>query len=352
MPVPLSVDVLGPVRVDGVDLTGATMRALVAALALAAPGARSVEALAEDIWGDEQPQNPRASVQTLVSRLRAATDADAIRSLPAGYALGEVHIDLGQAQILVAEAERRPEDRVELLAAQALALWRGEPGADLGTSPVGAELARTAASLRARLDAALAAALTAQGRDEQAVGIYAALAAANPYDESATERLMTALDAAGRTAEALAVFAAFRERLRDELGAAPRARTAELNARLLRADEEYSAPRVRIGLRSAPNELLGRDGDVAEVARLVKTNRVVTILGAGGLGKTRLAQAAAAASDSPVVAFVALASVRSDVDVPGAVAGVLGITEAGGAGLLAESWQCTELRGRHIATLA
>jgi predicted ATPase len=194
--------------------------------------------------------------------------------------------------------------------------------------------------------------LTAQGRDEEAVGIYTALAAANPYDESATERLMTALDAAGRTNEALAVFAAFRERLRDELGTSPGARIAGLNTRLLRADAEQSAPRVRIGLRSAPNELLGREGDVAEVARLLKTNRVVTILGAGGLGKTRLAQAAAAASDSPVVAFVPLASVRSDVDVPGAVAGVLGITEASGAGLLAESWQRPELRGRLIATLA
>lgn len=353
MRIPLQVDVLRPVRIGGVELTGATARALVAALALAAPGARSVEALAGDVWGDDPPQNPRASLQTLVSRVRAATDADAIRSTPAGYALApHARVDLREAETLVIEAERSPQGRVELYAAQALALWEGEPGADLGASPVGAELADAAASLRARLDTALAAGLTAQGRDEEAVSIYAALAAANPYDESATAQLMTALDAAGRTADALAVFAALRERLRDDLGTSPGAAIAELNARLLRADDERTAPRVRIGLRAEPNVLLGRDVDLAAIARLLRVHRVVTILGAGGLGKTRLAQAAAAASDAPVVVFVPLASVRADQDIAAAVAGSLGLGEAGGSGLLVEPRQRPELRARIVSALS
>ena len=126
------IGVLGPVRIADRDAGGTPMRALLAALVLAGTGTtRSVPALADEVWGDDQPQNPKAALQTLVSRARALAGPDAIASAPGGYALGTDDTDLQSARRLRAEAEMLDDgdpDRVRLLRA-ALALWRGEPGA-------------------------------------------------------------------------------------------------------------------------------------------------------------------------------------------------------------------------------
>ena len=109
---------------------------------------------------------------------------------------------------------------------------------------------------------------------------------------------------------------------------------------------------MRIGLRAEPNELIGRADDIAAIGRLLGRSRLVTVLGAGGLGKTRLAQAVAAASTVPAVVFVPLASVRSDDDVPLAIASVLGISEAAPAARLAETRSWPDLRARVTAVLS
>ena len=48
---------------------------------------------------------------------------------------------------------------------------------------------------------------------------------------------------------------------------------------------------IRHGVPHEPNPLLGRDDDIAEVERLLRASRAVTVVGPGGLGKTRLAHA-------------------------------------------------------------
>ena len=346
------IGVLGPVQLAGKDAGGVAMRALLAALVLGGPGtARSVGALADDVWGEDQPQNPKAALQTLVSRVRAAGGPDLIRSAPGGYALGTEDTDLHRARALAAEAAALPDPdpvRIELLET-ALRLWRGDPGADLGDAPVGRELEEAARRLRQEAQSALAAAYAAAGRGADAVALRTALAAAAPLDDVVHRDLMQALAEEGRTAEALAVFAGFRERLRDELGSSPGPAVSALHARLLR--DEDDGPRVRVGLQAAPNDLIGRDETLQEARALLARARLLTILGAGGLGKTRLAQSLAGESEAPVVIVVPLAGVREDAGVPIAIAAALGISENTPGGRLADARPRLDLGARIVGAL-
>ncbi|RMI31042.1 transcriptional regulator [Nocardia stercoris] len=91
-----------------------------------------------------------------------------------------------------------------------------------------------------------------------------------------------------------------------------------------------------LGLRAAPNPLLGRAADLGAIEDLVRSSRVTTVLGPGGTGKTRVANALGTrlAPEMPVV-LVELASVRSDpedaeaarVEVEAAISAVLGVGE-------------------------
>src|SRR6185437_9110812 len=130
--------------------------------------------------------------------------------------------------------------------------------------------------------------------------------------------LLLTLDAAGRRNDAIRAFDDFRTRLRDALGTRPGPDLVALNAALL-VEEVPAAPvaatRSRIGLRTAPNALIGREYDLEAVEDLVATGRLTTILGAGGLGKTRLAQEVGnRAVLAPAVIVVELASVRTGDD--------------------------------------
>ncbi|WP_217177664.1 BTAD domain-containing putative transcriptional regulator [Streptomyces sp. AC495_CC817] len=353
------VAVLGPVTVAAADgppleITGATSRALVAALALAEGAPVRVDALASAVWGDEQPANPRGALQTLVSRLRSAAGADVIRSDAIGYALGDPESsDLARARRADADAALLADDDPARLALldEALGLWRGEAGADLARSPLAEELAEVADGLRDRLRTARSRALVAMGRTADALPVLAALAEAQPYDDEAHAQLMSALADTGRVQEALAVFARLRTRLRDDLGASPGATTTALNTRILRGEETPASAQVRIGLRAAPNELVGRDDDVSRLMHLLASSRLVTILGPGGLGKTRLAHATAAASDAPVVAVIALAGVRDGADLEPAIGAALGISEASAGGRLSDARAQPDLRSRIVALL-
>lgn len=359
---PPRVAVLGPTTVHGasnaapVELPGPTARALLVSLVLNAGRPRGIGALAAEIWTDDDlPQNPRGSLQTLVSRLRAAGGADLIRSEPGGYALASGEdTDLARARSLETAASRLPEgDPARLaLADEGLALWRGELGEDLGGSPVATELIDIATSVRERLEDLRSRTLVAVGRAEEAIPSLSSQAVAHPYDENVHVRLMEALAAADRSQEAIVVFAELRERLRDELGSTPGATATALNARILRGEATPQAAPLRIGLRSAANVLIGRDDDLARVEARLARGRLVTILGAGGLGKTRLAQAVAAASEAPVVAVIPLASIRADADLEPAIGAALGISENRTGSTLADARSQPDLRARIVALLA
>jgi len=337
------VQVLGPVRVTGpegvVDVPGVNGKALIVSLVLARGAVVSVASLVDDIWQDDPPRNARAALQTLVSRVRASCGDDLIESLAGGYRLGTDAVDLWLAG----------------------AARRGEPGADLGDTELAARLRETADGMRVRaLEERVADALSS-GAPDDAVSAAQALAAAAPYDERAQAQLMRSLAAAGRHGEALRAFADFRQRLDDELGARPGAELVALNAELLQQEDAprpAAAPRpsgLHIGIRAAPNALIGRDADIAALESLMATSRLTTILGPGGLGKTRLAQELArrAAQRTPGVVVVELAGIRENDDVPLAVAAAFGIGEVGSARVsLRDPIMLLEVRTRIRAALS
>jgi predicted ATPase len=87
-------------------------------------------------------------------------------------------------------------------------------------------------------------------------------------------------------------------------------------------------------LRPATTSLIGRESEVAEIEAAVRSHRLVTLTGVGGVGKTRLAMEAAGqlAGEFPDGVWVfELAAVTDPAAIPDAVAAVLGITQQSGS---------------------
>lgn len=326
----------------GEEITGSRLRGLLALLADDLRAGCGTGRLIDELWRDERPEHPAKALQTLVSRARSRLGAGVIESTPAGYrlALGPEQVDASAVLLRAAEAARsaRAGDHAAALEAaeRGLALFHGEGGAAgggesgaglfRGEGPLGAARAGTYRELgRAR-----ALALARVGRGAEAITPLTALAADDPRDEEVLLELLRCEPAAA----ALVRYDAYRRGLRDELGVDPGPALMALHRELLLGD----APVVRRGLRHEPNELLGRDGDIAAVTALLRTSKVVSVVGAGGLGKTRLAQAVGRQARQRLVYFVELAGVTGEVETEVAaylgVTGVSGIVEALGAGLL------------------
>ena len=363
----LSVAVLGPVLVSGrgeglVEPPGALGKSLIVALALARGFTLSVGGLVDDLWGENPPRNEKAALQTLVSRVRAVSAGDLLVSTPNGYGLNaapeQIDLTLASAYRDRVRAAHRHGDypAVERAADDGLALWRGEVAAELGNAELAARFAAVASAVRGELLRLRATALIDGGDPTGATDDLEVLVAGSPYDDELQLLRMRALAASGRHNDAIRAFADFRERVRENLGTDPTPELVEFNAHLLRGEPDItlSPEHVRIGLRVAPNELVGREADVESVCRLLDETRLVTILGAGGLGKTRLAQEVArrAASGAASVIVVELASVRTGDDVPLALASTLGIGEASGTRLrLTDPSMRLDVRSRILAAL-
>ncbi|MGW6335157.1 AfsR/SARP family transcriptional regulator [Nocardia rhamnosiphila] len=353
----LVVTLLGRIAVrrdaELVALPGARARLLLVALALRPGRSRSAAGLIEDVWGDAPPRSPMNALHTQISRLRAGLPEGVLEAGPAGYrlALGPEQVDLTAVRQSVhrAGAALAAGDPAGALAIveQAHGLWSGEPGAELPPSEPATELADLAAEYAGELDDIERSAREARGDLDGAVEIARAQARQRPADEARARTLMRLLAAAGRDNEALDVFAALRTTLATELGTDPGAAITELNTAILRGGFVSRAepgrpepvlprpPLAAVGVRAAPNALLGRADDLTELTRLLRVSRVTTVLGPGGAGKTRVANelAARAAADRPVV-LVELASVRPEgtsrdamVDIESAIAGAVGLGE-------------------------
>jgi predicted ATPase/DNA-binding SARP family transcriptional activator len=344
------VALLGPFEVrsdtgDRLPVAGARLRDMIARLALAGGRPVSTSALAEAIWGDDPPADLANALQTLVSRARRALGGTAaVEQSAAGYRLAVMpdDVDALRFERLVAAGD------VE----EALGLWRGPALDDVGefAAPYALRLAGL------RLDATtgwLARELEA-GRAAAHVAELAALAAENPLNEKVTALLMRALAAAGRQAEALAAYESLRARLAEELGIDPGAQLQAVHLEVLRGKAETTPPagnderaRRRTNVRAQLTSFVGREDEVSRVGKALAAYRLVTLVGPGGAGKTRLAtevaaQVAAGAPDGPEAGdgvgagelapdgiwMAELASVTEDADVPQAVLGALGLREA------------------------
>ncbi|WP_307829558.1 BTAD domain-containing putative transcriptional regulator [Antrihabitans stalagmiti] len=336
-------------RRDGclVPLPGARARSLLVALAARPGRSRSAQALIDEVWADQPPRAPMNALHTQVSRLRAALPDGAVEMGPAGYrlALSKAQVDITLARQLEQRAQQCHAEGDHRGAVESVgvarALWRGEPGADLPDGQLASDLGIEAAARLAALDAVEIAARVAMGDLSGALTGAKERAERHPLDEAAHAELMHILVGLGRDSDALDVFAALKSQLADQLGADPNAALVDLNTAILRGEVSTpptASPQSRqpqrtelptsIGLRAAPNALLGRADDIAAIEALLQTSRVTTVLGPGGTGKTRVVNeiGSRAAAELPVV-LVELASVRSGDDVIGAISGTLGVSE-------------------------
>jgi predicted ATPase/DNA-binding SARP family transcriptional activator len=329
--VTIELALLSRVSYRGLEITGSGRRGLLALLAGELRTGCSAARLVEALWPDERPEHPTKALQLLVSRARAQLGADVILSTPTGYrlSLDEGQVDASAVLLSASASEQcaRVGDHASALrhAEAGLALCEGAASWDNALDdPLSALRAERASTYRS-LTRARGLALSRLGRFAEAVESLSELALERPRDEEVLVELLRCEAATVGPATALARYDAYRRALRDELGSDPGPALRSLHRELLLSD----APVVRHGLRQEPNLMLGRDKDIAAVADLVRTSRVTSIVGAGGLGKTRLAHAVGREAEQRVVHFVGLAGVTADSDVAGEVASALDVREAG-----------------------
>jgi predicted ATPase/DNA-binding SARP family transcriptional activator len=336
--VSLALTLLAEVRWRGKPVAGDRPQALLAALAARAGRPVPAEELIELVWGDEAPHNGMKSLQVLVSRARTACGADAIVTDGTGYRLGAKadEVDSARLTALVRDATAaldRDPAAAAALAREALVLTAGLPG------PAGAD-GGPLAGLRWAAAADMAAAETILGQAASRIGAHAdalpALELAHaqrPRDEALLADLLRSEAAVRGPAAALERFERYRADLRERLGADPGEALQRAHRGLLALDRP-----VRRGVRYDATTLIGRDDDLQRLRALLSASRLVSIVGTGGLGKTRLANTLARTAAEPAVYLVELAGVTTAADVALEVWSALGARDSASSrrGLTAE----------------
>ncbi|MGY1809307.1 BTAD domain-containing putative transcriptional regulator [Blastococcus sp. SYSU D00669] len=327
----MQLRLLGPVELwvgdRAVPLRTGLPRKLLVALALRLGERISAETLIEALWGEDSSLDKLNALQVLVSYLRktlAVTDGAAvIETVEGGYRLRAARDDVDafrlQATVGAVAHLPDPHQRLERLD-DALAAWRGSPIPEVAEEEFAqAYLQRLnefrVAAMEMRVDA-----LLALGRHVETVAELRHLVVLHPLRERFYAQLMTALYRSGRQAEALGVYDRARRVLLDELGLDPGPELRAVEQAVLtqapelapsrpgdppgaagqerpRADDPRPAGAV---LPAALEPLIGREREVARLTELMAAHRLITLLGPGGAGKTRLAAELAEQSPHPV----------------------------------------------------
>lgn len=324
----VSLTLLDGVRWRDEPVVGDRPQALLAALA--ADGGRAVRAerLIDLVWGDDALANGAKALQVLVSRVRATCGPDAVVRDGDGYRLGlpAEEVDSRRLADRAAEAARAIDGDAAAaaeLAREALTLAAGlAPVADREAGPL-ADLRRGAARDAAAARAVHARACSRTGSHAEALPALEAAHGADPADESLLADLLRSEAAVRGTGAALERFERHRVDLRERLGASPGEDLQRVHRDLLARDSP-----VREGVRHDATALLGRDEDIRRLRALVASSRVVSIVGAGGLGKTRLAHVLGRDAAQPIVHFVELVGVTASEDLVGEVGSALGVRDS------------------------
>ncbi|MEX5716915.1 BTAD domain-containing putative transcriptional regulator [Geodermatophilus maliterrae] len=325
------VEVLGPLRLlvggEAVDVRGPKRRAVLALLAVAEGRVVPVDHLVDALWPAEVPESGRQALHSHVSRLRAHLGPAAVRleTWQEGYrlALGQDELDLAEARALLAAAReggaREPAAAYTLLR-RVHAIWRGPLLADLTeVAPVAAAV-EECARLRCEVTDALVAAAIAAGEAGSVVDLATASVAEAPLREPAVLLLMRALAATGRAPEALETGRRYRSRLAEEAGLDPSPALAGLERGIAGGAAGPASPRHEVPVRPT-TRLFGREAQAAALHRLLAGERLVTLVGPGGVGKTRLAEEVVRGDRSATVLL--LGPVTDPAAVPHALAAAL-----------------------------
>jgi predicted ATPase/DNA-binding SARP family transcriptional activator len=371
-----------------VAVRGAKQRALLAALLVRRGDVVPADVLADDVWGDAPPANPANALQAQVSQLRKLLPKPVLVTRGAGYLLDvtAAHLDSGRVEEAVATARAELDAGAPAAAASrlrdALGLWRGPALAEFAYAEFArAEAARLEelrlAALETRLDADLKC-----GRHGEVVGELEGLCDAHPLREHLWALRMLALYRCGRQADALRAYADARTRLVEELGIEPGPELRRLEGMILQQDPALdpnggTTPRSaaaaataatvataaatgtaegtrsgRGNLRARLTHFVGRAGEVERLHGLLAEHRLVTIVGPGGAGKTRLAvEVADALADSYADGawLVELAPVVDADETAAAIAAALGVGDAATLRDGSTSGSISDSISRHLA---
>lgn len=285
------------------------VRALLVALLLAEGRPVPAERLIDELWGSGLPADPARVLRAKVSQLRGVLERaeEGARSRvvhsQAGYRL-EIcpdEVDAARFRSLLARARRTDDlcDRVATLD-EALALWRGPALADHVDEPFAAHAAARLEEERLTAREEHAEIRFEMAEHHSLADELAELTARHPLRERLHATHMKALYRAGRQAEALECYERLRHRLAEELGVDPGPELAALHQEILRQDPQLAphpatrpsdppAPAPGSNLPAPVDELIDRARETEEVRELLRTARLVTLTGPGGVGKTRLA---------------------------------------------------------------
>jgi len=324
-------ELLGPLRVldgDGAEvlLSAPKVRGVLAVLLVNRGQPVSVDRVVDAVWGDRPPRSAANLVQGYVRDLRRRLGARVVVTVGGSYRL-----DVQRGSV--------DADRFEDLARagryrEALAVWHGPALAEWGEQPWARAIAvRLEEERLAALEFRLAHDLDA-GLASAVIGELGALVEEHPLRERLRVLLVKALYADGRQVEALEAYAQARGYLVDEVGIEPGPELRAVLAAVLAQDPTLiPAPHRAAATPPVPvNPLIGREHELAALRHLLMAARLVTLAGPGGVGKTRLAVAVAAAtpSSSGTVWFVDLAPVAHRSDVATAVARAFQLADSSG----------------------
>jgi predicted ATPase/DNA-binding SARP family transcriptional activator/Tfp pilus assembly protein PilF len=324
------------------ELTARRPRTVLAALLLRAGEVVPADALVEAVWGGAAPASAGSVLRMYVTQVRRALGDGRVVTKAPGYMLvvGEGELDSDRFERLFADGRRALADGNPRLArrlcAGALELWRGEAFADLAAEGfVGHEAARLDELRLGCLEVRIGADLQL-GRHDGVLAELEQLVALDPLNESLRAQLMLALYRSGRQADALTAYRDGRAAMVDELGLEPGPQLRELERRILEQDPELDAApgqgRRPGSLPATANRTVGRDRELTEILpRLLDPRtRLVTLVGPGGIGKTRLAVELARRLDPELTdgaVMVDLAPVSDPAQLLPAIGRALGLRE-------------------------
>ncbi len=348
----MSIEV-GDAVIDEQRLGGARARLAFAVLVLERPRPVDRHHLAEVLWPGTLPASWEAALRVVMSRVRgflAAAGLPAAKMLTSSYGCyqlslpDDVVVDLEMAAAAVEAAEAAvaagDHDRVIAAAGEARAVTArpfiaGAEGEWLDA------IRRRQAGLRVRALDAMARSSIDFGESTLALEAAQELLALDPYRDASHVLVIEAHRAAGNRSEALRAYGWCRHVLAEELGVDPSPQTEALYRSLLREERGPKPVRDVVWATSAadrpPNNLpaplstfIGRDRELREIAKLLEGDRLVTLTGPAGAGKTRLAVEVARhslATHADGSWFVDLAPLTDEALVPLAVAAAIGVVE-------------------------
>lgn len=293
--------ILGLLQVvlDGhaIELRAPKVRSLLGMLLLNPNQVVGADRLVEGLWGDDRPDSAVNTLQGYMSQLRKALGGGWIQTRSPGYVLAVSAdlIDASRFERLLDEGRRAravgDPERAATVLAQALELWRGEVLADFAYAEwAQAEMARlqelhvvaTEEWIEARLDL---------GEHSEVLAELDALVIAHPLRERLWAARILALYRSGRQSDALRAYQDLRQTLGEEIGIAPSPALTELEQSVLhqRASLEWRPHKPLSHLPIARSTFVGREKELTELKHLVQGTGLLTVVGAGGVGKTRLA---------------------------------------------------------------